>query len=190
MKKTTRKPVRTAKEQLEAIIAEARALRQAREEADAIFLLYLRRIEMEKFHLIESCGYGSFAQFLNTNDLCSPARFENFKRGVEFVGEQEAERLGANPVIALANTMDRKNVPEFVQAVTAFTKAHDGTRPSLQTAQKMLRQVDPRKEVPQDLGRQAELARLRHENAQLRTQVARLTRENEQLKRQVAKKAA
>jgi len=184
------KKQKSNEEKLNEIVTEARSLRQSKEEADARFLLYLRRVEAEQMSLLEACGIGTFAQFLKSHDLCDVARFENFKKGVGLVGEEEAERLGANPVIALANTRDRDRVPAFVRAVDAFSDARGGVRPSLQASQRLLRQVDPRQEVPRDVGRLTEIDRLTRENAQLRTQVARLTRENAKLKKELEKKAA
>lgn len=178
------------KRRIDKILSKCRALRQARDRTDAAFLLYLAHIEATEMELLRLCGHGTFAQFLRTYELCEPARLENFKRGVSLVGQEEALRLGSNPVIALAQNHDREKIPQYVKAVDAFAAERGGTYPSLQTSQRILHQVDPRPEVPRVLKHQTEIDRLRAENANLRSQVNRLERENAQLKRALQKKSA
>lgn len=175
---------------IEDLLGELRGLRQAKETADAQFLLRLLRLEEEDMsRLAAEVGYASFAQFLVSHDLCSPARYENFKAGVNALGgdRDKAAELGANPVIALAALKAKKSLPAFVSAVEAFRSEHNGVAPSEQASRRMLRQVDPRPEIPESLRRLSKIAELEQENLKLKAEIRKLERQIKNLEAKLSK---
>jgi hypothetical protein len=161
----------------DALLDELRDLRQQRDKADAVFLIRLLDVERQHMDVIRAAGCQSFAQFLKSNALTDPARYENFKAGLEKVKDENlAEEIGSEAVIVASQLTTPKMAPKFVKAITAWRddEKHAGMRPSQETAKHILLQVDPREEEPEAVRRQSELARLREENKRLRAENAKL----------------
>jgi hypothetical protein len=174
------------------IVAEARRLRIGREQRDTEFLLYLNSIHKTEMALLSNMGHPTFASFLKDTELIEPSRYANFAAGVDLVGEKTARDLGAASVIALANATSRAAATEVCRVMYQWQEQHGGVRPSLQTAKRILRQVDPRKEVPRAAKAATEQQRLQAENARLKSELAtvrsdliRVTRERDILKDRV-----
>ena len=183
-----KKATQSVAERPEEIIGVARSLRQSREEADARFLLYLVHVETMEAQLLQDCGYSAFTQFLVNHDLCAPSRYESFKRGLEKLhgNVEQAEQLGANPVIALAKNIDVGAIPKYVSAINHFKKQHKGVAPSLKTSESYLYQVDPRPQKPASTKKQDTTESLRAENIQLKAEVKMLRQENATLRRELS----
>lgn len=148
----------------EALLQHCRDLRIEFERDEARFFLGLWNIEENLMEFLRLNGYDVFARFLRNHDLCEPSRYAAFKAGLEHLSSTgEALQIGAKAVMALSAVCDVNNVPAYVGSVKAFKQINGGTLPSEQTAKRLLRQVDPRKEIPKAVSQATETARLRAE---------------------------
>lgn len=155
------------------ILGICRSLRRKFEQDEARFFLGLVGIEAEHMDIIVNGGHDSFAQYLRRNELCDATRYLSFKAGLRHLEESEkALELGAPAVMALASIRQTGNVPKYEEAVMAWARERGGIVPSRQTAAKILRQVDPREEIPKDMKTVSLVAKLRAENQRLRAELA------------------
>lgn len=166
---------------IDQLLKEIRALRLARDQADAALLLRLVEIERDYADLIRESGAATFSQFLKVADsLVDPSRYEGFKAGLKRIGVEAALACGSDATIEAGLATSKKASRVYVQSIQDWRAEHKGTFPTRQTARNILRQVDPRQEIPESTRRQNEAAELRAEVSQLRA-------ENNALKRKIAK---
>lgn len=152
------------------LVTELRDLRLERDIADAKLLLRLTEIEKGHMKLILDAGCESFDQFLKSNSLVDPGRYEAFKLGLKKLKSAEhALEIGSDATIIAGQLTNRPS--KYVSAIIAWKNDHGGTQPTRETAKRLLMQVDPRAEEPQSVRRQNELEQLRAENSKLRAQV-------------------
>ena len=159
------------------IIERVRELRLKRDQADAALLLFLVEVEQEHIQVLRDAGCDSFAAFVQ--EFVKPSRYEAFRDGLARLGDTSlALRMGSEAVIA-ANHLTNGSA-KYVAAIEAWVDDKGGVLPTRETANKLLRQVDSRDEIPAAVRRQSELAKLRD-------RVAKLEAENRQLRAQIAK---
>jgi len=177
----------------EEIVARCRELRLTFEQDEAKFLLFLVEVETKYMAQLRGNGCPTFSVFLDQFSLCDVKRYSQFHRGLLLLNgnTKKAESIGSQAVIALCDLRDATKVDEYVDAAKAFTVKHS-VHASLQTARKMLRQVDPRPEQPDSMKYLDDLARARAENVKLRADLASAQRKIRDLKRKLdtAEKAA
>jgi predicted RNase H-like nuclease (RuvC/YqgF family) len=94
-------------------------------------------------------------------------------------------KIGSHATIIAGKLTDGPD--KFVKAVTDWKAEHGGTLPSRETAHTLLRQVDPRAEVPESSKRQDELAQVRAQLTEARAAIRTLEKENRDLKAKIAK---
>lgn len=159
---------------LEELLAHLRDLRSKMERLEAAFLLGLVQAETEYMDLIEAGGFDTFQQFIRNYELCLWSRYDSFRMGLQHVTTEKALEMGAPAVIALAALRDKENLPAYESTIADFRRKHAGVYPTLETARKKLRQVDPRREQPRSSEKRTETERLQQENEDLRRQNAEL----------------
>lgn len=152
---------------IEQIINQCRKLRNAFERDEAKFFLGLVEIERTSMETITLAGHETFEVFLKRHELCEPTRYAKFAKGLALTTREKAEKMGTHAVMALASARKPQNVPKFEAAVIAWQEERGGVAPSRETSHRILRQVDPREEVPQVTRTVTEINRLRAENSEL-----------------------
>jgi hypothetical protein len=173
---------------VEDIVTHCRKLRLAFEKDEAKFFLGLVSVERQHMTFLRGNGCGTFMSFIKTYQFCEPARYSAFVKGLEHLkSDSEAERIGAPAVIALAQTVDAQNVTKYTQAIDAFRYEHQGLTPRLEQAKKILRQVDPRPEVPRNVTLLAVRAKLEAENAQLKADLRMAQKKIRELEAEIAR---
>jgi hypothetical protein len=105
--------------------------------------------------------------------LCEPARYRDFARGVQHVGNEAAVAIGADATVVASKLRDPKNASDYLTACTAWSALRDGVHPTKQTAERLLSKTDPRKSTPQDVRRITDADRLRKEVARLTSKLVR-----------------
>jgi len=130
------------------------------ERAEVDWFLRLREVELACMELITEAGCETFGRFLKSNKLCEPSRYEAFCKGLARVDEHTAREMGTDAVIRLCDVRDEEKVSEVVHAVSAWREEHGGVFPTNETARKIVRQCDPREELPQAVKRQSAAASL------------------------------
>lgn len=175
------------KQQLEALVDEIVKLRLARERSDAAFLLRLCDVENDEMNLLRANGLESFERFLKCYKLCDAARYRSFVLGLKKLGKEKSLLVGADATIEAAKIVaNGPAATEYVAAIEAWRNQHRGVAPSREAAAKILRQVDPRPEVPDAMRRETrndalsrEVAKLQEENANLRAKLAKTEKERD-----------
>jgi hypothetical protein len=155
------------------LLDELRALRLDRDKADARFLLRLVDVEKRHMKIITDSGANSFAQWLKSEALVDPGRFESFKAGLKKLDSPSiALDIGSEAtIIATKLTNGTPKRDKYVKVVQAWINEHEGTLPSREAAERLIYQVDPREREPRVGVRQDKLDTLLAENAELRTQL-------------------
>lgn len=177
------------KKTYEQLVEELRELRLRRDQADAQLLLRLVEIENTSMRVILESGCESFAQFLKSNALVDPGRYEAFKIGLHKLDNDEAAlEIGSEATIIAGQLTN--GTKKYIEANIAWRNDHGGTKPTRETAKRLLMQVDPRAEIPQSVKRQKELEQLRAENGRLRAEVKSLQAKIRSLEAQLSKKQA
>lgn len=164
------------------LCAELSKLRQAKERAEARFILRLHEVEQSEMDLLRAAGHESFDRFLKSNNFMDPARYRSFVAGLQKVGEKRALDIGAEATIEAAAILDGEAMAaKYTAAILDWRQEHMGMFPSGEAAGRILRQVEPREEIPKATRSQSELRRLRNriaeleaENAKLRSKIAKL----------------
>lgn len=159
-------------------------LRRDFERDEAKFFLGLVEIETNHMHTLIEAGVDTFDSFLRSCEFTRTERYRKFAAGLKHTTTSEALQLGAPAVMQMAHLRDVSKAPEYKEAVLAWSSERKGLVPTLQTAAKMLRQIDPRPERPQSLKNLDELHRLQEENIALRREVARLRRELDKIRKE------
>jgi hypothetical protein len=184
---------------VEQIVADLAELRRVRESADARLMMAIVEIEDgPDMETIRSFGCETIDQFLKSNGICDPARYRNFRAGFTKLGDDKAQAvaLGSDAVMAAANLKGGGDATaRYVAAIREHSASRAGIKPSFETAQRIVRQVDPREETPRVVQfastLRTEAARLQAENSELRARVRVLETEVKELRRLVpAKKKA
>lgn len=165
-------------------------LRKEVERSEARFFLGLEEVERRHMKILRDNGCMTFDQFIRSHELCRVDRYRAFVDGLKYVSRQEASAMGAPAVIAMSRVSNENNVPDYKSAVAAWSAEHNGLKPTIQAAERLLKQVDPRPEVPLVSQRMSEIERLRVENAGLRRKVTALERENKKLRGKLKAAAA
>lgn len=173
---------KAAMKRYEALCRELAKLRMAKEHAEASFLLRLREIEQTEMSLLRAAGHETFDRFLKANKLMDSARYRNFVAGLEKVGIPRALEIGAEATIEASAILDGESATQrYASAILDWRKEHREVFPSAEAAARILRQVEPREEIPKSTRNQSELRKLRNriaeleaENANLRSEIARL----------------
>lgn len=163
------------------LVSTARVFREAGEMWQTAFFLFLYEVERLHMDTLRAGGIDTFELFLKKNNLCSSARYRSFVRGLKTLKRKVVVRVGAEATIAASQMTSKDFVKPYVEAVESWIDDKGGVRPSGQTAATLLRQVDPRAEVPKAVKRQSELRRLREEVKKLKAQL-----KQEQARRQAA----
>jgi len=171
----------------EQIVSMCVELRKTFEQDEAKFFLGLVEVEQKFMSVLKKHGLDNFDQFIRSYELTRVERYRAFATGLGHITPIEARRMGAPAVIALACVRNEKRVPAYVAAVDAWAATHHGLTPRTETAEKILRQVDPRPETPKAVQELSEMARLRAECSALRSELAKAKRENAQLQAKLAK---
>jgi hypothetical protein len=173
--------------QLDDLVRHLAKLRLERERVDAMFLLALYEAESTHLALLKANGLESFERFLKSYKLCDAARYRSFVIGLEKIGREEAKKIGADATIEAASLTGPKVAPKYVEAIEAWREEHRGVAPTRETAAKILRQVDPREEEPQAVGKQRReddlrirCAELESENAKLRAALDKTQKERDE----------
>lgn len=171
----------------EELIQHCIGLRRALERDEARFFLGLVAVEEHHMQLLRDNGCDTFDMFIRSHELCRVERYRAFSSGLRALGDRErAQALGAPAVIAAAKLRDASRAESFVAAIEAWTGAHNGLTPRTETAERLLRQVDPRPEVPQVVRRESELDQMRVANQELTRKCASLERTIAKLKKRIA----
>lgn len=177
-------------DQLKEIVSEARRLRAQAEAAEAAFLIYLHTVEQNHMSVIQSCGMETFDRFLRSFELCRPERYRDFVAGMQKVGAIAAQRIGTEATMMARKLSGQQQAGEYVGALDKWREQHGEVFPTSETAERMLRNVDPRKTIPasvvRDEGRRAlenDVARLKKENADLVAKLSRVEKERDALQK-------
>jgi len=171
----------------ESLVAEVRALRLLRDQADARLYLRLMEIERDHLQLLLDGGHESFAGFLHNVGAVKAGRYEAFKNGVAKIGKDAALRLGVEVAIMAAATTDDKT-QEYVKAADNWVAdpLHSGL-PTHQSARTLLLNIQPRPVEPRSTRRLRAAEKIVAENRDLRTENAVLRKKVKKLEAQVAK---
>jgi len=172
---------------IDQIINECRKLRIAFERDEARFFIGLAEIADKHTQTITDANCATFEAFLKKHEICEPSRYSTFRKGLAYTTPERAAELGTHAVMELAQVREPANVPKYEEAVSAWRETHGGVAPTRETACRLLRQVDPRAEVPAATKQVSELNRLRAENAELRAEIRALRAENAELKSKLEK---
>lgn len=161
------------------IITECRRLRSEAEVAEAKFLTFLRKVELEFMDELRANGCDTFERFLKTHGLCDAARYRKFTLGFDKLklDQDTAQQMGVPAVMAGSEIKNKRRSSSYIDAVVAWKLDHGDVMPKPETAQRLMRQVDPRKEIPQAVRKLSEIDRLRIENSKLRARVRELETE-------------
>lgn len=152
----------------EELIAWVRDGRAKFERAEVEWFLRLREVELSSMQIICDAGCETFARFLKSNKLCEPARYDAFCKGLARIDDETAREMGTDAVIRLCDVRDDAKVPEVVHAVAAWREEHGGVFPSNETSRTLVRQCDPREEVPKPVRNLSRVAMLEAELAKVR----------------------
>lgn len=171
-----------AAKKYESLCTELAKLRLNKEQAEAKFLLRLREVEETEMDLLRTAGCETFDRFLKSTKLMDSARYRSFVAGLEKIGPERALEIGAEATIEASAVLDGEaTVKKYTAAVLDWRQEHRGVFPSAEVAAHILRQVEPREEIPQASRTQSEVRRLKNriaeleaENAKLRAEIARL----------------
>jgi hypothetical protein len=89
---------------IEDLLVKLRSLRLTRDKADAAFLLACIETEREHWETIEASGATSFCQWLKSEGLVDPGRYESFKAGLaKLKNEKLALEIGSEATITAAH---------------------------------------------------------------------------------------
>lgn len=170
-----------AAKRYEAICKELAHLRLDKERAEAKFLLRLREVEQTEMDLLKMAGCETFDRFLKSTKLMDSARYRNFVAGLEKIGAERALEVGAEATIEASAILDGEaTAKKYTSAVLDWREEHRGVFPSAEVAAHLLRQVEPREEIPNATRTQSELRKLRN-------RIAELEAENNKLRAELAK---
>lgn len=159
------------------------------ERDEAKFFLGLVEVEEKWMGVLRENGCPTFDFFIRSYEFCRVERYTAFKAGLQRLEDRkEAERIGARAVMALTKVADPRNIPSYLTACNAWSEKHRGLAPSSETAERILRQVDPRPEIPSAVKELSEVARLRLEVTKLKSRIKELELENAKLRAKVPKK--
>lgn len=162
---------------LDDFINYARKLRDASEEAEARFLVFLREFELTREDLWKTGGVISYESFLQTMQLINPARYRNFCAGAKLIKDPIAAGSAATQAAAGFRSPTIEALEKFEQNAAAFREVH-GVAPSEQTARGWVKQLDDT--GPKVVRQASRLRQLEAENQALRA-------ENRALKSKLAK---
>lgn len=171
------------------LVDELHALRLKRDRADAVFLLRCVDVEEEYWKIIhEDLKCASYAQFLKSNSILEPARYDNFKAGLAKIGREKALEIGGDATIIAARLSNgAAQVRKYVEAIDAWRMKNHDAQPSNQAAERLLYQVDPREREPQAVSEMKLINQLRAENAELRAKLRTAEAKIKQLQKQLGK---
>lgn len=169
---------------------ELAGLRLEREKAEAKFFVRLYDVEQQEMELLRAAGCDTFDRFLKSTALADSSRYRNFVKGFEKVGRDVALVIGADAVIEAAAIIDgAETVDRYQAAIVDWKEEHRGVHPSREQSARLLRQIEPRAEIPEAVRTQSEIRRLRNEvarlkaeNADLKYKLVLVTKERDQLK--------
>lgn len=162
---------------LEDFLGAARKLRDASEEAEARFLVFLREFEVAREDLWKTGGVVSYESFLQTTQLINPARYRNFCAGAKLIKDPIAAGSAATQAAASFKAPTTEALAKFEENAAAFREVH-GVAPSEQTAKAWVKQLDDA--GPKVVRQASRLRQLEAENQALRA-------ENKELRRKLAK---
>lgn len=172
----------------EDLIEQCRKLRARAERAESEFFIFLIKVEKEEKELLTANGVGHFHQFIRSNHLCEPHRYDEFCRGVERIGAEKALELGAAHTMRAGRLRDVSVLPDLERRTAAFI-ATEGVAPSELTVSGWCRELDTPPKTHSTVRRGDELNRLRAENKRLKVELAtaqRRIRELEATKRKAS----
>jgi hypothetical protein len=130
-------------------------------------------VEAQCLDVVVASGCQSFDQFLRSNSLCEPYRYDQFKRGVSRSSAAKACRYG----VAWTMTLGRMDTPtpemmtEYQNQAETFEQTCH-VAPSEQTVREWSAKIVGLPVSNVGSRRLSELQRLRAENAQLRKDLA------------------
>ena len=155
----------------EEIVNQCRELRATFERDEAKFLIALVGVEQTAMDLLRENGCSTFGQFLNSHHLCDVGRYQRFAKGLALVGQDAAERIGAEATCKAPQATTPAAAAKFAAAAEAFVQ-QEGVAPRGQTVTRLLANVDPKARTPNVVKVADDIARLRAENEQLRADLA------------------
>lgn len=159
------------------------------ERDEARFFLGLVEVEEKWMGVLQENGCPTFDSFIRSYEFCRVERYTAFKAGLQHLStREEAEQLGARAVMALTKVVNTQNIPSYLEACNAWRAQHRGLSPSSETAERLLRQVDPRPEIPKAVKAINHVTQLQQENAKLKSRVRELELENAKLRAKIAEK--
>lgn len=150
------------------LVTQCKALRAAHERAEAQFLLFLMRAELECCEVWREAGCTDFDQFIRSNHLCEVQRYRFFAVGIERSSVDDALSNGAHWTVTLG--MAPRPTSDFVEGFKARAVAFVATErvaPSEQTVRQWRAELSVPTREHGTIRKASELDRLREENRRL-----------------------
>jgi hypothetical protein len=155
---------------LNKIVIDLQRVKNLNDKADIEFFLKLRDISIKHKELIER-GHGSVFSFFSSKGLSPAPQFKSFLRGLSFIDDPTAKKVGLSVVMALAKTQHKKQVHEVVRLALEHFSAHS-VQPNDRQA----------KAIMMTAGAREIIARGPTIASQLQRRISQLEAENEQLR--------
>jgi hypothetical protein len=172
---------------LEQLIKACVEARKEYELGEVKYFEFLLQVE-QKNENVWKPACGTFDSFLEKYvGSPRPSRYAEFRAAFDKLGAQVVRTLGVDGALIALKASSTTKQKEYSKAAHDWVAMHDGVHPSREEAGKLLKQVDPRTEVPRAVGQVKELEELRAERDELKRKCHMLTRENEKLRAENAR---